>query len=180
MKLLNGAELADYIKMRQVHEVRSLKQARGITTKLTVSPDLLKRLAGLKEYAADLDFEIEVSKTASIDLSAAIVLAVDWLLAGYNVNLPGKNIVIVSNDLDAVTELETNYKAQTPSLAVTSQQSTKYAEILSEAEVVICAADRAESITEFNSDPKLVVAGLAQDDPLLVCALVEQAIRAAN
>jgi 5,10-methylene-tetrahydrofolate dehydrogenase/methenyl tetrahydrofolate cyclohydrolase len=36
MKLLNGKELAGYIKERQAHDVRSLRQAHGIQPKLAI------------------------------------------------------------------------------------------------------------------------------------------------
>jgi len=151
-KLLNGAELAGYIKERQARQVRGLIQAHGVTPKLAVvqtkDDPVINSYVSLKgRYAADILVELErfvVPQTEARELierlngdssvhgiiiqlpladpaetdelinlvvshkdvdalslnapyDPATALAINWLLAGYNVTLDGKRIVIVGN-----------------------------------------------------------------------------------
>lgn len=164
MKLLNGAELAGYIKERQARQVRGLIQAHGVTPKLAVvqtkdDPVINSYVALKGRYAADILVELErfvVPQTEARELlerlnsdnlvhgiiiqlplddpsetdelvnlvapekdvdalgspevntqqseavrrpwyDPATALAINWLLAGYNVALESKHIVIVGN-----------------------------------------------------------------------------------
>lgn len=151
MKMLNGSELAGFIKERQAKQVRSLRQGRGIQPKLAIvvtdldNPviDLYTRLK--HQYGSDILVDVDIhrvpqkevrellnklSNDASVhaiivqlplanpgetDEIVALVnpakdvdglvpgsqfepatpMAVLWLLSGYNINLPGKEIVLV-------------------------------------------------------------------------------------
>jgi len=64
MKLLNGRELSDYIKQRQAHEVRALKQSGGISPKLAIiqvndSPVINTYVRLKKLYGAEIGIEVE-------------------------------------------------------------------------------------------------------------------------
>src|SRR5882724_2862732 len=150
MRILNGQELAEFIKERQARQVRALRQAHHVAPKLAIvrtNParvvDSYMRLK--REYGADILVDVEVhtiqqnealalikklnaDKTVhgiivqlplpdltqtdeildavapykDVDglhsnavLDAATPTAVIWLLAGYNIELRGKKILIV-------------------------------------------------------------------------------------
>lgn len=150
MKILNGTELAGFIKERQAKQVRALRQAHGILPRLAIvtnveNPviDVYMRLK--KNYGADILIDVEIhrvkpdetldiieqlndrddvqaiivqlpiSDMSEIDrvlgavdpakdvdglhpdsqFDAATPTAINWLLAGYGVELRGKKIAIV-------------------------------------------------------------------------------------
>ena len=152
MKILNGRELADFVKERQAKQVRALRQAHHVYPKLaivqTIDNPVIDSYVRLKQaYGADILVDVEVYKIdqdqlsgvverlnedpsvhgiiiqlpladesatqASVDLVApqkdvdglgvnavldpATPLAIMWLLAGYNVDLRGRQIAIVGN-----------------------------------------------------------------------------------
>ena len=152
MKILNGRELADFVKERQAKQVRALRQAHHVYPKLaivqTVDNPVIDSYVRLKRaYGADILIDVEVYKIdqdqlpgvverlnndssihgiiiqlpladesatqTSVDLVAptkdvdglgtnaeldpATPLAILWLLAGYNVDLRGRQIAIVGN-----------------------------------------------------------------------------------
>lgn len=150
MKILNGSELASYIKVRQVQQVRALRQANNIEPRLAIiiandDPVIdtfvrLKKEYGndifvdVDEYRLDQSEVVEKIKELNSDnnvhgimtqlplkdpsqtdeivkiidpekdvdgmgenakFGSATATAIDWLLAGYNVDLKSKKIVIV-------------------------------------------------------------------------------------
>lgn len=152
MKLLNGAELAGYIKERQAKDVRRLKQSLGINPKLAIirtNPDpVVDSYMRLKtSYGEDIGVLVDVhtidqkdaqavleelnqdqsvhgiivqiplpdpsqtdeilnlvDKSKDVDgladstnFDAPTPLAINWLLAGYNIELSGKKITIVGH-----------------------------------------------------------------------------------
>ena len=151
-KILNGRDLADFIKERQAHQVRGLIQHDHVRPKLaiiqTIDNPVIDTYVRLKKaYGADILIEVEVHKIAqdqalslieklnadksihgiiiqlplefpdqtqelvdavapekdvdglgkNATMDPATPMAINWLLAGYNVELRGKNIVIVGN-----------------------------------------------------------------------------------
>lgn len=67
MKLLNGSELAGFIKERQGHQARALIQADGIQPKLAIivctkNPVIDTYVALKQRYGADIGIEVEVHK----------------------------------------------------------------------------------------------------------------------
>ncbi len=152
MKILNGRELADFVKERQAKQVRALRQAHHVYPKLaivqTIDNPVIDSYVRLKQaYGADILIDVEIYKIdqdqlpgvverlngdpsvhgiiiqlpladesatqTSVDLVAsqkdvdglgvnatldpATPLAIMWLLAGYNVDLRGRQIAIVGN-----------------------------------------------------------------------------------
>lgn len=74
MKLLNGRELADYIKERQARQVRALRQAHHVYPKLaivqTIDNPVIDAYVNLKQrYGNDILVDVEVYK---IDQAAAM------------------------------------------------------------------------------------------------------------
>lgn len=151
-KILNGRDLADFIKERQAHQVRGLIQHDHVRPKLaiiqTIDNPVIDTYVRLKKaYGADILIEVEVHKIAqdqalslieklnadksihgiiiqlplefpdqtqelvdavapekdvdglgkSATMDPATPMAINWLLVGYNIELRGKNIVIVGN-----------------------------------------------------------------------------------
>lgn len=152
MRLLDGSELAGYIKERQAKQVRNLRQSWKVFPKLaivqTVDSPVIDTYVRLKQrYGEDILIDVEVLKIAQSELfmtiehlnadesvhgiiiqlplentdeteqavnmvvpakdvdglgeraafGPATPTAIDWLLAGYNVNLIGKKIAIVGH-----------------------------------------------------------------------------------
>lgn len=150
MKLLNGAELAAFIKERQGHQVRSLRQAQGIQPRLAIvvtidNPVTEVYLRLKKKYGTEIMVDVDIHRVKQTDIKdllnklskdkkvhAIIVqlpledisqteevvnlvapqkdvdglgkdpkfdpatpMAILWLLAGYNIDLNGKNILLV-------------------------------------------------------------------------------------
>lgn len=150
MRLLNGSELADYIKERQAKQVRALRQAHHVYPKLAIvqtidNPVIDAYVALKKRYGADILVDVDAHKVSQADLlqtieqlnadqnvhgiivqlpladesstqsavdsvlpakdvdglgagttlDPATPMAINWLVAGYNVNLVGKKIAIV-------------------------------------------------------------------------------------
>src|SRR6266568_3675340 len=65
MKLLNGRELAEFIKERQAHEVRGLRQAHQVIPKLAIirtNPDpVVDSYMRLKQtYGEDILIEVDI------------------------------------------------------------------------------------------------------------------------
>lgn len=151
-RVLNGRDLADFIKERQAHQVRGLIQHDHIKPKLaivqTVDNPVIDTYVRLKKaYGADILIDVDVYKIdqenalsvigelntddtvhgiivqlplsdpnatdvivnavepgKDVDglgdkaiLDPATPMAINWLLAGYNIDLRGKRIVIVGN-----------------------------------------------------------------------------------
>lgn len=150
MKLLNGAELAAYIKERQARQVRALRQAGHIQPRLaiiqTIDTPVIDTYVRLKKrYGEDILIDVDCYKLSEPEalkkikqlnkdesvhgiivqlpladpvfteqlldavapekdvdglgrkakLDPATAMAINWLLAGYNVDLLGKKIAIV-------------------------------------------------------------------------------------
>ncbi|MDO4781134.1 MAG: bifunctional 5,10-methylenetetrahydrofolate dehydrogenase/5,10-methenyltetrahydrofolate cyclohydrolase [Candidatus Saccharibacteria bacterium] len=151
MKVLNGQELAGFIKERQAKQVRGLRQAYGVLPRLAIVTDsdnpVIQTYMRLKQaYGADILIDVEIHQVASDELAttitelnardavqgiivqlplrnpamtdeilglvapekdvdglrpdgskfdAATPIAINWLLAGYSIELAGKRLAII-------------------------------------------------------------------------------------
>jgi methylenetetrahydrofolate dehydrogenase (NADP+)/methenyltetrahydrofolate cyclohydrolase len=150
MKILNGSELAGYIKERQAKQVRALRQSWRVIPRLAIiqtsdNPVIDTYVRLKRAYGEDILVEVDVYKPAESELlqqiealnsdnnihgiiiqlplanpdqtdaavnavapekdvdglgesplfTPATAMAIDWLLAGYNIQLSGKKISIV-------------------------------------------------------------------------------------
>lgn len=263
MKLLNGRELADFIKERQAHQVRALRQAHGIAPKLAIirtNPDpVVDSYMNLKtQYGQDIQIEVEVHTVKQDEALATIKklnedstvhgiivqiplpdpgqtdeilnavaaekdvdglaqstkfdpatpMAIDWLLAGYNIALKDKKIVLVGHGRLVGKPLEKLWKNAGLEITVVDKASSDLAGTVSEADILVCATGVPGLITAQMVKPTAVIvdAGVATDSnglvgdvapdvrelpdititpekggvgPLTVCALFENVIRAA-
>ncbi|HUA13112.1 MAG TPA: bifunctional 5,10-methylenetetrahydrofolate dehydrogenase/5,10-methenyltetrahydrofolate cyclohydrolase [Candidatus Sulfotelmatobacter sp.] len=144
------------------------------------------------------------------DFDPATPLAILWLLAGYNVNLDGKNIVIVGKGRLVGAPLEKALKASGQNPIVLSRQSKDIADEVKNADVIITATGVPGLIKSdmIKQDAVVVDAGVASENgktvgdvdedvydnrldltitptkggvgPLTVCALFDNLIRSAN
>lgn len=264
MKILNGRELADYIKERQAREVRALRQAHGVFPKLaivvTVENSVIDVYMRMKNrYGADILIDVdihrvkqddapkliaELNKDSSVhgiivqlplerpeetdsivdfvapekDVDAlgkdaiydpATPMAILWLLAGYNVDLRGKKVLLVGRGKLVGAPLEKIFKASDVYVTVADRSTTDLKAATLNADVIITATGSPAILYPDMIKEKAVVvdAGVAgeegktvgdlapevyeRDDltitptkggvgPLTVCALFENVIRAAR
>jgi len=263
-KVLNGRDLADFIKERQAKQVRALRQAHHVFPKLaivqTIDNPVIDSYVRLKQaYGADILIDVEVYKIDQVDLLGVVArlnedpsthgiiiqlpladesatqasvdavapakdvdglganatldpatpLAIMWLVAGYNIDLAGKQIAIVGNgrlvgaplarlwksggyDVTVFDENSQNMAAQLPAFDVivtaTGVPGLITAEQLKQGAVVVdagTAAEHGKIIGDLAADVR------ARDDltitpekggvgPLTVSALFDNVIRAAT
>lgn len=264
MKLLNGSDLAAYIKERQAHQVRALKQANGIQPKLAIvmtgdNPVIqvyvrLKRKYG-EEIGVDVDIHhVQQTEVRGLlnklsndnDVHAIIVqlpledpsetdelvrlvppgkdvdglgeqpafdpatpLAILWLLSGYNIDLPGKDIVLVGKGKLVGAPLEKMMQSSGLNPRVLVKETPNVPEEVKKADIIISATGVPGLIKSDMVKQGAVVidAGVASEGgktvgdvapevfdrqdltitpakggvgPLTVCALFENVIRAAQ
>lgn len=264
MKLLNGAELVGFIKERQAHQVRSLRQGHGIAPKLAIirtnpdpvvdsymkmkqaygqdilidvdvhtvsqaaAPQKIKELNDdpsvhgiivqipLPDPAQTTDILNRVAASKDVDglaeqtmFDPATPLAINWLLAGYNIALADKHIVIVGHGRLVGRPLARLWRASGYDVEVTDKETSDLPSITHSADVLVCAAGVPGLITKNMVQPTVVIvdAGVATDQnglvgdvapsvreladiaitpekggvgPLTVCALFDNVIRAAQ
>jgi methylenetetrahydrofolate dehydrogenase (NADP+) / methenyltetrahydrofolate cyclohydrolase len=264
MKSLNGRELAGYIKVRQAHDVRALKQAWHVAPKLaivvTVDNPVIDVYVRLKQkYGDDIGVEVErhrlpqaevpellnklsddesvhgvivqlplddPSQTDEIvnlvapekDVDAlgvhsgfepATPMAIMWLLAGYNVDLTGKSVLLIGRGKLVGAPLEKILTESGIDVQVADRKTTDLMQTTLDADVIITATGSPAILRADMIKPNAVVvdAGVASEDgktvgdvaanvydrgdititppkggvgPLTVCALFENVIRAAR
>jgi len=264
MKLLNGSELAEFIKERQAHEVRGLRQAWHVQPKLaivvTVEHPAIEVYMRMKQrYGADILVDVEVHRVKQseakqliealnvdagvhgiivqlpledpsqtdeiVDLVApakdvdalgknavldpATPLAILWLLAGYNVALEGKHIVLVGRGKLVGKPLERLLRTSEYDVEVVDSKTQNREGVIKDADLIITATGQPGLITSgiIKEGAVVVDAGVAgeqgktvgdlADDvyeredltitprkggvgPLTICALFDNVIRAAR
>lgn len=264
MKLLNGKELAEYIKERQGKQVRGLKQAHSINPRLAIirtNPDpVVDSYMKMKQgYGDDIGISVDVhtidqsgalqrieelnnddtvhgiivqiplpdrSQTDKVlnavapekDVDAlgkgaiydpATPMAIAWLLAGYNVELRGKKIVIVGHGRLVGNPLAKMWQNSGLDVQTLDKSVKDLAAQTRTADVLVCATGVPGLIkADMVQDRAVIVdAGVATDSngltgdvaadvrqlpnititpekggvgPLTVCALFDNVIRAAR
>ncbi len=264
MRSLNGSELAGFIKQRQAHEVRSLRQGKSVTPKLAIirtNPDpVVDSYMKLKQgYGEDIGVAVDVHtidqadaknliEKLNVDASvhgiivqiplpdptqtdeilntiasnkdvdglaqqtiwdAPTPMAINWLLAGYNIELKGKKIVIVGHGRLVGKPLARIWELSELDVTVADKATAKLADLTKNADVIVSATGVAGLINASMVAPSAVIvdAGVATDSnglvgdvaldvrelpdititpekggvgPLTVCALFENVIRSAR
>ncbi|MBA2279151.1 bifunctional 5,10-methylenetetrahydrofolate dehydrogenase/5,10-methenyltetrahydrofolate cyclohydrolase [Candidatus Saccharibacteria bacterium] len=264
MKLLNGSELAGFIKARQAQQVRTLRHSHNINPKLSIIVtidhpviDVYVRLK--KQYGSEIQVDVDVykvdqaevpellgrlnsdntvhgiitqlplkdpSKTDEIvnmvvaskdvdalgsdaDFDPATPMAIMWLLAGYNVELRGKHILLIGRGKLVGVPLEKLLKNSGLEVVVADRSTPDLKTEALRADIIITAAGSPAIL--FSNMVKqgavVVDAGVASEDgktvgdvapelyerddltltpakggvgPLTVCALFDNVIRAAR
>jgi methylenetetrahydrofolate dehydrogenase (NADP+) / methenyltetrahydrofolate cyclohydrolase len=264
MKLLNGSELAGFIKQRQGHEVRSLTQAHGIVPKLAIvqvkdDPVINTYVRLKKRYGDDIGVAVESYHPTQSDVAAVIEglnkdpevhgiivqlplsdpsetdtivnmvspdkdvdalgkaphfepatpMAILWLLAGYNVDLRGKKVLLIGKGKLVGAPLEKILKNSEVDVVVADRSTEDLQQETLGADVIITATGSPAILYPdmIKQGAVVVDAGVASEDgktvgdvapelyerndltitpekggvgPLTVCALFENVIRAAR
>jgi methylenetetrahydrofolate dehydrogenase (NADP+) / methenyltetrahydrofolate cyclohydrolase len=117
MRILNGAELAEFIKERQAHEVRSLRQAHEVMPKLAIivtidHPAINTYMRMKTKYGADILIDVDTYRVKQAEVPALIKkLNSDTAVHGMIVQLPLEdptqtdeivNLVAPAKDVDAL------------------------------------------------------------------------------
>jgi methylenetetrahydrofolate dehydrogenase (NADP+)/methenyltetrahydrofolate cyclohydrolase len=117
VKILNGRELAGFIKERQAREVRALIQSWAITPKLaivqTIDDPVIDTYVRLKKrYGADIQIDVDIHRVAQSEATELIhQLNADQKVQGIIVQLPLEdptkteeivNLVAPEKDVDAL------------------------------------------------------------------------------
>lgn len=220
MKLLNGAELAEFIKERQAKQVRGLRQAHGIQPRLAIirtNPDpVVDSYMRLKQrYGDDIGVEVGVHTIAqsealdvinglnadssihgiivqiplpdpaqtrevldavspakdvdglnkATEFEPATPLAIEWLLAGYNVELRGKKLLIIGSGKLVGAPLVKLWKANGLDVTVADRQTKDLKPLTQAADVIVCATGAPGLLTKdmVRADAVIVDAGVATD-----------------
>lgn len=264
MKLLNGSELASFIKERQAREVRSLLSTKHIKPKLaiivTIDHPVINVYVKLKQgYGNDIGIDVDVyrikqsevksklnelnsdktvngiiiqlpiedpSQTSELinlvdpnkDVDAlgdrsnfepATPLAIMWLIAGYNIDLRGKEVLLIGKGRLVGQPLEKIFKSSSINYKVADRSTSNLKKEAITADVIITAAGSPAILYPDMVKKGVVVidAGVASEDgktvgdvddsmyqrddltitpkkggvgPLTVCALFENVILAAR
>lgn len=117
MKLLNGKELGEFIKERQAHQVRGLRQAAKVLPKLAIivtidHPVINVYVRMKKKYGADIQIDVDIHRISQDEAPAVIrQLNEDPAVHGIIVQLPLErpeatdeivNLVAPEKDVDAL------------------------------------------------------------------------------
>jgi methylenetetrahydrofolate dehydrogenase (NADP+)/methenyltetrahydrofolate cyclohydrolase len=230
MKLLDGSELAGYIKERQLKQVRALRLSWRVIPRLAIvhtsdNPTIDTYMRLKREYGEDITVEVDVYKPSDNELLKQIELlngdenvhgiiiqlpltdstqtddavnavssekdvdglgknsafipatamAIDWLLAGYNVNLEGKKIAIVGNGRLVGAPLAKLWKSAGLDVSVCDSKTSDLAEVINSAEVIVTATGVPGLITSdmIRSGATVVDAGTAAEHGKIVGDLAD-------
>jgi len=264
VKLLNGSELAGYIKERQAHEVRSLRQSLHVQPKLAITvtvdhPAIDVYMRMKQRYGDDIGVLVDIHRIKQAEVAALVArlnddpdvhgiiiqlpladpsqtqalcdlvdpkkdvdglgmgavmdaatpMAILWLLAGYNVDMSGKKIVLVGRGKLVGAPLERMLKASGYDVESVDVNTPNIPEIVKTADIIVTATGTPRLITGdmVKRGAVVVDAGTAseqgkivgdvspelyeRDDititptkggvgPLTICALFENLIRASR
>lgn len=238
MRMLNGAELRDFIKERQAKQVRALRQSWRVFPKLVIfyvnenpvietymrlkmayAEDILieaeKRLVTLENLAAEIEKanqdeavhgiivqlpletesgekvegeelqqilakiapEKDVDGLASDNFEPATAVAIDWLLAGYNIELTNKKIAIVGQGLLVGKPLAKRWRNSGLNVATFDETNAQDLDKqLANFDVIVTAVGKPGLITGQMLKPKAVIvdAGTASEQGKIVGDVAEE------
>ena len=125
------------------HDVRNLidelnadESVHGIIIQLPLKDESeTHELLNLVDELKDVDGLGEAS-----DFTPATPMAIDWLAAGYNVSLAGKNIVLVGNGRLVGAPLAKLWRAAGHNVTVVDSDTENAEETISQADVIVSAA----------------------------------------
>lgn len=223
---LNGRELQDFIKVRQLRQVRHLRQGFGLIPKLliiqsaTASPIIATYVRMKQAYAGDVLIEVEVAamtqnrmpdaiRAANADASvhgiivqlplddpgetdaicnqiaaekdvdglgkdavfpSATAEAIDWLLAGYNIELTDKRITLLGNGKLVGAPLAKLWGDHGYHVTVIDETSTAIDKTLLDSDVIVSATGVPRLLTSDRVPTGSVVvdAGTASENGQIV------------
>ena len=262
MKLLNGLDIAEFVKERQAHQVRALRQAHHIFPKLAIivtvdNPVIDVYMRMKRQYGEDILVDVDIHLVSVAEASATIAMlnedssvqgiivqlplsdpsktdeivnlvapekdvdalgasaiyepatpmAIMWLLAGYNVELQSKKVVLIGRGKLVGAPLEKSLRASGIDVAVADRTTEDLKTVTMQADIIITATGSPAILYPdmVKYGAVIVDAGVASEDgktvgdvapemferddltltpirggvgPLTVCALFENVIRA--
>jgi methylenetetrahydrofolate dehydrogenase (NADP+) / methenyltetrahydrofolate cyclohydrolase len=225
-KLLSGTELVGYIKERQAHQVRALRQSSHVFPRLVIikstsaSPVIDAYIRMKRRYGDDILIETAVETLAEADMPAAIVrcnddpnvhgiivqlpladpkltdeivnlvapekdvdglntntrfdsataTAINWLLAGYAIDLTGKAIAVVGNGRLVGAPLARMWQRSGYNVTVLDRSHPDIASVLRKSDVIVSATGSPRLITSNMIAVGAIVidAGTASEDGVIV------------
>jgi len=252
VKILDSGELAGFIKERQAHDVRRLRQAAQIQPRLAlvqIEADSAEKsfLQSVQEYGADISVEIEVHTVTEVEaperleelnsepkvqgiaivgsvqtelrqkvsvakdvagqaknstFDTPLAVAINWLLAGYNINLPGKLIVVVGESLEGEL-LAKMWRNSELDVTVVHENDEVLIQAIREADVIVCNSEQPNLITRDMVKPEVIIVEASRGqscldetvyqlpnititpenegvEPLKICALFDNLLRFAR
>ena len=225
MKLLDGSELACYIKERQLKQVLALRQSWRIIPRLAIvhtsdNPTIGTYMRLKREYGEDITVGVDVYNPSDSELLKQIemlnrdenvhgiiiqlpladpaqtddavnavkgekdvdglgeksvfvpatAMAIDWLLAGYNVELVGKKIAIVGNGRLVGAPLAKLWKSAGLDVSVCDSKTSDLADLINSSEIIVTATGIPGLITSdmIRSGATVVDAGTAAEHGKIV------------
>jgi methylenetetrahydrofolate dehydrogenase (NADP+)/methenyltetrahydrofolate cyclohydrolase len=225
MKILDGKELADYIKERQAKQVRALRQSKNVLPRLaivqTIDSPIIDAYVRLKKaYGTDILIDVDIHKIKqsalreTIDelnndpavhgiiiqlplddpsetdtavnlvapekdvdglgehatLTPATAMAIDWLAAGYNVDLSSKRIAIVGKGRLVGAPLLSLWQSAGYNVSAYDRKTVDLPKELRSAEVIVTATGVPGLISSSMVAPGAVVidAGTAAEHGKIV------------
>lgn len=264
VKILNGRELSGYIKERQAHDVRALRQAYKVLPKLAIvvtvdNPVIEVYMRMKRKYGSDILIDVDIHRVRQddaptlieqlnhdptvhgiivqlplerpeqtdeiVDLVApekdvdalgknavfdpATPMAIMWLLAGYNISLDGKKVLLIGRgklvgaplerifeasgiDVSVATRDTEDLKAETLAadviITATGSPAILYSDMIHEGAVVVdagVAGEEGKTVGDladdvYERDDLTITPVKGGVGPLTVCALFENVIRAAH
>lgn len=224
-KLLNGSELVGYIKERQAHQVRALRQTWRVIPRLVIlkskgaSPVINTYVRLKQRYSEDILIETEVRVLSEPDMPTAVdelnrdprvhgiiiqlplddppqtdtivnhvapqkdvdglgreadfdsatATAINWLLAGYGIELQAKKIAIVGNGRLVGAPLADIWKKSGYNVTVLDSSYPDIGSVVRASDIVITATGTPRLITKdmIGIGAVVVDAGTASEDGML-------------
>ena len=212
MKKLNGGELADYIKERQIRQVRALRQAWHVLPKVviiqTTDDPVISTYVRLKQaYGDDVLIDVDVRRIAQAEVASLIdalnadetvhgivvqlplespaetdevlsriapqkdvdgltgegtfisatATAIDWLLAGYNVDTKNSIIAIVGEGRLVGAPLAALWRTAQYNVTTYDESTTNLGAELRKAQLIVSATGVPGLITTDMISPGAVV-----------------------
>lgn len=230
MKILNGSELAGYIKERQLKQVRGLRQEWKVVPRLAIvytgnNPVIDTYMRLKTEYGQDILVEVDIYNPSDVELfdqieklnnndtvhgiivqmpladttqtdeavntvvaekdidgladnsnfTPATAMAIDWLLAGYNVNLDNKKIAIVGNGRLVGKPLAELWKSSRYDVSVYDSKTEDLAAAIIESDIIVTATGVPNLVTSemIKSGAVVVDAGTAAEHGKIVGDLAD-------
>ncbi len=189
----------------KLNEIRDDDTVHGVVVQLPLSdPTRTDEVLAAIPPTKDVD-----ALSGSSPYDAATPMAINWLLAGYNISLPGKRIVVVGQGRLVGAPLTTMWRNSGLEVETVDETTNDIASVIQQADVVVTATGVPGLITSDMLRPETVVvdAGTATENgkvvgdvarevrnrhdlvltpekggvgPLTVCALFDNVIRAAR
>lgn len=220
-RLLNGSDLAGFIKMRQARQVRSISQSRGIIPKLAIiqvkdDPVINTYVRLKRSYGQDIAVDVEVHRIDQTEAESIIKqlnadgsvhgiilqlplqdisetdrlcnlvappkdvdalgiksqhqpatpMAILWLLAGYNIDLIDKKILIIGRGKLVGQPLAKILIASGHDVTIADRQTQTLNKLSIEADIIITAAGSPAILfaNMIKTNAVVVDAGTASED----------------